>query len=59
MEIRIKTRGCAVAGLLGAAAAALALLITIRRLPHLMSRMMTGMMSEMMKGMESGTMPDM
>jgi hypothetical protein len=59
MEIRIKTRGCAVAGLLGAAAGALAILVIVRRLPDLMSGMMRGMMSEMMKGMEPGTMPDM
>jgi len=53
-----KTRRYAVAALLGAAAGAFTILVIVRRLPDVMSRMMTGIMSQMMKGMESGTMPD-
>ena len=59
MEMGTKRRGYAVVGLLGAATGALAILIIARRLPDLMSRMMTGMIRQMMKGMEPGTMPDM
>jgi len=59
MEIPGKKKRYGVAGLLAAAAGALAILIIVRRLPALMSRMMTGMMSQMMKGMEPGAMPDM
>jgi CheY-specific phosphatase CheX len=58
IEMANKAKASVIVGLLGAAAGSLVILIMVRRLPDLVSRMMTRMMSQMMKSMEPGSMPD-